>query len=258
MKAIICSTKDLAGMNLFERFLEKGFFQTEKTWEGMPVFQKEELLLVRTNNELVDADNITNLDADEIIFASRHSSAAKIPTLTVHAPGNFGKADLGGKDGELCFVNANTVRNVYLELLKNPFPEYQVSLEVTHHGPFVRQPCCFAELGSSGQQWKDEKAAGFLADCILRGLENMETAETAIGIGGPHYAPSFSKKEATGSIAIGHICARYAQDFLDKKKIEEMAEKTIPRPNKVLVDEKGIKSKTKLLQLVGGYDIELI
>lgn len=258
MKAIVCSRKDAAGMNLFEKFCEKGFEPAGKTWEGNPVFGKGDLILVTVNDELLYSDNLSGLDVSEIIFPSRHSSAAKVPTFTVHPIGNFGKAELGGRDGELCQVNANTMRNIYGEILKNPFPDFQVSLEVTHHGPFIKQPGCFVELGSCEAQWKNEKAADFLADCILNGLESGKTAETAIGIGGPHYAPAFSKIEAAGNLALGHICARYAQDGLDKKKIEEMINKTLPTPKKVLVDENGIKSKTKLLQLAKDYEVELI
>lgn len=256
MKAIVCSTKDTAGMNMFEKFIEKGFKSTDHLWEGIPVFGKDNLILVRTNSELlVYADILTDLEADEIIFASRHKSKSEEPTLTCHFPGNFGPADLGGKQGELCKASANTMRNIYLEIMKSEL-EYKVSLEATHHGPFISQPCCFIELGGSEKQWQDEVAANFLVDCILKGLEKKDESKTVVGIGGGHYVAKFSELEK--QFAFGHILPKYAQEYLTKEMVEMMMNKTIPRASKVIIDKKGTRSQSDVQKMLEGFEIEII
>lgn len=255
MRAIVCSTKDLAGMNMFEKFTEKGFKSTNKLWEGIPVFEKDDLILVRTNSELVFANILNDLEAEEIIFASRHKSKSGEPTLTCHFPGNFGPADLGGKEGELCKASANTLRNIYLEIIKSEL-DYKVSLEVTHHGPLISQPCCFVELGSSEKQWRDEIAANFLVDCILKGLEKKNKVKTVIGIGGGHYATKFSELEK--QYAFGHILPKYAQDYLTREIVEVMIEKTIPKASKIIIDKKGTRSQSDVQKMLEEFEVELV
>jgi len=256
VKAIVCSERDVAGMNIRSHLLQKGFESTDKQWEGETIYQRDQWMLVTTKDELVYAQQLADLDCDEIIFASRHSSAAGKPTLTAHVPGNFGPADLGGEPGQLCYASAQRMLAVYRELMKNPYPVFGVSLEVTHHGPFIPQKCCFIELGSGEEQWKNEKAGEFLAECIIRGIESDEDAQPVIGIGGPHYCPELSRYE--GEYAFGHILPRYAWNHLNKKMVQQMIERTVPKAEKIIVDHKGIKGKTELAKLLDGYDVEWV
>ena len=154
MKAIVISTKDLAGMTMFESFIEKGFKLTDDLWEGNEIYKKNDWVIIRTDVDQIYFDAVNDIDADEIIFASRHRSASGEPTLTAHVCGNFGPADYGGQDGKLSVASANTMCNIYREMV-NCTLDYKVSLEVTHHGPLVEIPHCWIELGSSEKQWQD-------------------------------------------------------------------------------------------------------
>lgn len=259
MITIICSMKDLAGMNMFERFVERGFKPTPVEWAGKPIYKKDNLAMVRVPEDIIHARDLDALNAEHLIFASRHKAESDIATLTVHHTGVFGEAnpDYGGNDHELCWINPDITRNIYLELLGNPFEKYQVSLEVTHHGPtHYITPLSFVELGSSEEYWKDEKAADFLVNCILKGLERKDKAEHAIGIGGNHYAATFSPLEK--EYAFGHICPKYTQENLDEKMLKQMFEKS--HASRAFIDGKGTKAKATIKEMIEklGFEHEII
>ena len=81
-----------------------------------------------------------------------------------------------------------------------------------------------------------------VADCILKGLESKEEVGCAIGFGGGHYTPVFSKRER--EFAFGHMCAKYALDDLGAGLVAQMAEKTIGNVARAFVDS-GMKSRHK-------------
>ncbi|MCG2783360.1 MAG: D-aminoacyl-tRNA deacylase, partial [Candidatus Altiarchaeales archaeon] len=84
------------------------------------------------------------------IVASRHSSKSGTPTLTCHSTGNFGPAEAGGNPRELGIAPALYLRQALLNLKKNPPAGYEISLEVTHHGPSsLPFPIMFVEVGST-------------------------------------------------------------------------------------------------------------
>ncbi len=249
MKAIVFSSKDKAGTNIAEALIEKGFEITDSIFEGNPVYQKGEWELIQTDSELVYAEHLNELDYEKIIFASRHKAASGKPTLTTHICGNFGANDLGGERGKLSTGDALLMRSIFKEIkTRNPFRDYEVSLEATHHGPFIEIPHCWVELGSTEQQWEDKEAAAFLADCILKAIEKpVEEAPVAIGIGGNHYASKLTQYE--GEYAFGHILPKYVQSNLNLKMLEQMIEKTNPEPEYIIIDKKGIARQSEVRKL---------
>lgn len=254
MRAIVVSKKDPAGMNMFNFFTEK-FKLTSNVFDGNTIFEYKDMMLVRVNTELVYADNLKDLDCDEIIFASRHSSAAGEPALAAHICGNFGPNDLGGEVGKLSIASANTMRNIFQEMSKCSL-DFQVTMEATHHGPYLDTPHCWIELGSDEVSWKNEEAAEFLANSIIKGLENTEVTPTAIGLGGGHYSKKFNQFE--GEFAFGHILPKYNQEFLNKKMVEYMIERTTPTPETIFIDKKGISNQSKVQEMLKDFDLRLI
>ena len=101
------------------------------------------------------------------IVASRHSSKSGTPTLTCHSTGNFGPAEAGGNPKQLGIAPALYLREALLGLKENPPEGYEVSLEVTHHGPSsLPFPIMFVEVGSTERGWEDMTACGFVAGVI--------------------------------------------------------------------------------------------
>jgi D-aminoacyl-tRNA deacylase len=178
-------------------------------------------------------------DIDYYTVSSRHWSSSGTPCLTVHPTGNFGKAVYGGRNRELQRLLANPMRDVFLELVKDPPRGYDVSLEATHHSPTeFHTPMFFTELGSGKRQWRDEAVGTYLASAILDGTSSKGHAPVAVGFGGGHYCPTFTTLE--DKTAFGHICPKYALDLVTEELIVQMVERTLDGVDEAVMDS-GIK-----------------
>ena len=103
MIILAASSKDVAGVNIAKQILNHyPFSKTSRTFQENPVYHAEinqkQIRLVTLKEETINAQNLPDHFADLslIVFISRHSSASGTPTLSVHTPGNFGAAELGG------------------------------------------------------------------------------------------------------------------------------------------------------------------
>lgn len=217
----------------------------------------------------LDKESIYNENADEkipeirytdfIIFATKHQSAAKVPSLSVHAPGNWRNADFGGKPGKICKTSAPALKFLFQKLNENaksmmPELEHNITLEVTHHGPLIEKiPCCFIEIGSSSENWKNKKLGEIIAKTIsdFQDFKPDKKIKTAIAIGGPHYAPNFSKIQLSSSsnIAISHIIPEYALP-LTENMLKEAIEKTMEHTDLIILDWKGCGNSESRQQII--------
>jgi D-aminoacyl-tRNA deacylase len=249
---VTLSTADPAGVTLLRVFKSLGF----KEADGGNVLRLGDTIMFVLGHLIVPAEKYLvpsepapypadydalaeDYDIDYFVVASRHWSSSGTPCLTVHPTGNFGKAMYGGRNQELQKVLANPMRDIFIELMKAPPRGYEVSLEATHHSPTqFETPMFFAELGSSKRQWKDEAAATYLAESIIRGIGSKSRVPVAVGFGGGHYCPTFTALEK--ETAFGHICPKYALDLLTGDLIRKMVERTVEDVDKAVLD-KGMK-----------------
>jgi D-aminoacyl-tRNA deacylase len=198
------------------------------------------------------------IDGDVFIFATTHRSEKGVPSLTVHAPGNWSSADLGGKESELCVAPATVIRRLYLSL-KEKF-DGVVSLEVTHHGPYMKKPVCFLEIGCSEKEWVDPALGKIIGEVLKDLVSNpYEEAKTVIGIGGGHYAPTFNRTLEKTDYAVGHILPKYKLDDLNEEMLKQAFERNLEKVELVLLDWKGLgPNKEKIVSLLEklGYPYE--
>ncbi|HEX55389.1 MAG: hypothetical protein DRO94_00015 [Candidatus Altiarchaeales archaeon] len=190
-----------------------------------------------------------------------HKSKSNIPSLTVHSPGNFGVAESGGTSRELGIAPAYYLREalIYLESEKRDMNlEYEVSFEVTHHGPTKFEfPMLFVEVGSSKRQWNDIKACRAIANTIYRLIKfNPSKIPVAIGFGGGHYCRKFSRIR---DYALGHICPKYNLHNIDMEMIQKMILRTFPRPGFAIVEKKGMGGeKNRILNLLNDVELDVV
>ncbi len=259
MKLIINSELDMAGENIRENLLQN--YPFEKL-EGNIFYDKNtDSLLVRIKNETIYTDFPENIVQEEIkdynlgvidsiFFATRHKSVAKIPTLTCHTPGNFVKADYGGKDGQVSPSNPifqKIVLNEILNLSKKLEISFEVCLEATHHGPLTGLPTTFIEIGSDETYWGIKEAGKVIATAIYNSLSYAETKKSfriAAGIGGGHYCPKFTEIMLNTDIAIGHVIAKYNTPVTDSILCELISKSQYL--DMILLDWKGIKERLDL------------
>ncbi len=247
--AIICSKKDPAGMNIRERLLALfPFKKTSEIHDGNPVYAFSPTLKLYTVEEpSVFQENLDGkIKADLFVFATKHESANKVHSLTVHSVGNFGEAVHGGTSGQLGIWPANIMKAAYLELKHQAHnlgidSGFEITFEVTHHGPFMRKPLFFIEIGSDLSQFTRTDAGEVIARSVMAVLQKKIPAEKAVvGIGGLHYCHNLIRIVDKTKFCLGHVCPKYALENLDGELLKQMIERTDAEVECVVLDWKGL------------------
>ncbi|MDP1728681.1 MAG: D-aminoacyl-tRNA deacylase [archaeon] len=246
--AVIYSKKDEAGINIVEQLKE--FFLPQ-----VPIIEVKKDSI---NCENIDEEYPELKNTEFIIFATKHQSKAGEKSLSLHAPGNWRNADFGGKMGKVCKTSSQALKYLFQKLNENAQTsgyKHNITLECTHHGPLINKPCCFIELGSSEEGWKDKEAAKIVAKTIsdFQNFKTNKNLKTAIAIGGPHYCPNFNKIQLNSKIyAISHIIPEYALP-LNENMLSEAIEKTLEHTNLAIIDWKGSgnsENRQKIIDLL--------
>lgn len=243
---IIASKDNMAGINIttqLSQFRKNPVISSmAKDSPGFDFYLPEKSMLY---NENLDMDRINKYDF--VIFASTHKSEKGDKSLSIHAPGNWRNADLGGQPGKVSKTSALFMKQSFEALLKNAKQfhldkKYKVTMEATHHGPLLDKPCMFIEIGSTEVEWKDRKAGFVLAKTIFDIMNNFKVTkynEVAIGLGGPHYCPTFNKLQLNSNVAFSHIIPNYVSP-ISEEMIREAIDKTEEEVDFAVIDWKGL------------------
>lgn len=242
---IVASKKDKAGTNITTALSQYGNYNFHLIDDDITTHHYDSLRLNKY---------------DFIIFASKHQSESKEKTLSIHAPGNWDQANMGGLPRKISPTSALFQKQFFENLHKNvkqhELKGYNVTLECTHHGPFIDKPCIFVEIGSTEFEWNDRRAAFVMAKTIQETIEKFEEnpyREVAIGIGGPHYCPSFNKIQAESNVALSHIIPKYTLPLT-----EEMLKQAITKTNEevdfAIIDWKGLGNSEQRQQALDMLD----
>jgi D-aminoacyl-tRNA deacylase len=251
------SVKDTAGANIAEKVLENyPFDRTSDEFQENPVYSAKinakAVRLIALKEEAVYAQNLEDFfpDLELVVFLSRHSSASGTPTLSVHTPGNFGVAELGGLPQTLSVCPAEAMSNALkaLDRLRREMQlEFEISYECTHHGPSLDAPTMFVELGSTPTQWRNLKAAEAVAIASMEAASNFESpsCNVVLGIGGPHYNRKFTQMALDGKATFGHIIPKYALNLVNTEVLKHCVDRTLEKTTSALLDWKGIGGNAK-------------
>lgn len=248
---IVASKQDKAGINITTNLSQFGEFNFHLV-DG-EITHTENLNLERINQ------------FDFIIFASRHKSDIPMKTLSIHAPGNFKEVWGGGQAGRLSPSSALFNKHLF-ECIKKYQKEfdlshYDVTLEVTHHGPLINKPCVFLEIGGGEEEWRDKRAAFCIAKALSEAIETFKDnpyREIAVGIGGPHYCSGFNKLQLDSNVAFAHIIPKYVSPITEEM-IKEAITKTIEEVDFVVLDWKGLgnsEERQKIIDLLANNYIQ--
>jgi D-aminoacyl-tRNA deacylase len=254
---IVASKSDKAGINITTALSQ---FRKNPLLTGMGDKPNFDFYLVDGEtifNEILDLEKIEKYDF--IIFASKHESKKGGKTLSVHAPGNWRIAQMGGESGKICrssaFFQKQLFNNLNIKTEENLLKDYQVTLECTHHGPLINKPCVYIEIGATSFEWEDRRAAFAVAQSIRDTIEKFKENpynEIAIGIGGPHYCPNFNELQLKSNYAFSHIIPEYASP-ISEEMIQEAIEKTQEEVDLAILDWKGIsgvEERKKVIEIL--------
>jgi D-aminoacyl-tRNA deacylase len=263
---LITSTRDEASATIASGLLKNhGFESTEIALMGKPVFQKESLLLVTIDTEIISPPDLdTYFNPQAYIFLSRHVAESGIPSLTVHTTGNFTEeASLGGRPKEVGGVNPDLQKNYIMALnkRKDDLANYEITIEATHHGPTsLKRPVLFVELGSSEKNWGDEWAGEIIGDALIEAVtQGRSWDKVAMAFGGTHYPAKFNKLLLDTDIALTSIVPKHSLEGVDSQMFGQIIQKTSKFPRFVAVEWKGMgKHKEKILGFASQFALEVI
>jgi len=246
---IVYSTADIASTNIAKAIIERhGFSEHGGIWELGNIH------VIRTESRLVEADFLDELHAEVLVMLSKHSSAAGIGAFTTHPTGNWGKeAKLGGKPKRLSVAAPVQMLEVLKSISKIGAEGMQAVYEATHHGPLLKTPSLFVELGGNSAVVENAKLAEKEAAAIMEAIGTFgneeEYSKIAIGIGGTHYPSKFSRLAVEKGYAFAHIMPKYAifnQDGSDNADmLEQAVEMSSKRPEVAVIEWKSINAATR-------------
>jgi len=244
---IIISEKDLASLTLGEKLKEKPYSKVSGNLYKLDIDGENNIYFkeITTRHIYSKQEDIIPKDikVDNIIFLSKHSTLNefKPKAMTVHAIGNWGKAELGGKDSTIVKTDPILIRSLLMALKKNKpknIKSYEVKQEATHHGPYLDYSTIFYEIGSQESDWSNKDVAKYMIDILLDTIKNYDKQKIiseknwipAVGVGGSHYCTRFNKKtfQNSNQFAFGHVAPNYVLEDVRKNPdiLEQAKEKS--------------------------------
>ncbi len=243
----LSSEIDEASVNIKKKLIEKHGFIEKGEFNGMPLYARDNMTILTISSEHIYFDILEEfVKANLVIVLSKHTSQSNMPALTAHFTGNWGNSSsYGGKPRSLSIAPASKLKvalNIMKKLAKEFSLDWNVSMEVTHHGPTLKNtPIMFVEIGSTSQQWKDPVAAEIVAASAIAAAESNNIFDTIVGFGGPHYAPRFNHYIFETKFAVGHIAPEYVFSDITENEILLAFERTFEKTKTAAIDWKGLK-----------------
>ncbi len=239
MRLIVSSTTDPASCNILKNLLELWDWDKISEWKGNPVYRRNEDIIASVNRHHIYVDDVDieiensfDVEIDHVVYISKHASEAGVHSLTVHPVGNFGKAKFGGLDNRLVLPIPHEM-TAALRLLREMAQrheltdEYEVSFEATHHGPHLKSPTYYIEIGSEERCWNDPIAGEAIARTVMEVRSRVNYEEPVVFcVGGGHYAPKFTDLVRYHPLSVGHIVPGWAVDQLDEDNFMKAAEQS--------------------------------
>ncbi|WRX15554.1 D-aminoacyl-tRNA deacylase DtdA - like 1 [Theobroma cacao] len=222
---IVATTTDPASINPATALLAMpGWLPGPSLFRDIISFTNRNVRLLQHNKSIVEEDDLdrrweeaTGEAVDEVIFFSKHTAVSNRPALTVHPIGvpHLREGDVPPQGGRPGWTAPPDPRiGPWLRLLKiiaqshNLVPEFEITLEGTHHGPITTKPTMFLEI-----VWKGLGLGG--GDEVGKWGRENDNNKVLLGIGGGHYAPRHMDVVIKGSVWVGHLLSGYSLPMED-------------------------------------------
>ncbi|OEL17712.1 High-affinity nitrate transporter 2.2 [Dichanthelium oligosanthes] len=177
---VVATTTDPASVGPAAAFLAMpGWSPGPPIAEGMESFINGNVRLLKHERSIIAEDDLdqrwqeaTGEPVSEVIFLSKHTAVSNRPALTVHPIGvphlrEDETPPQGGIPGWAAMPNPRI--GPWLRLMQKIaaeqglVPEFEITLEATHHGPVTSTPTMFVEIGSTEEYWGRQDAAQAIA-----------------------------------------------------------------------------------------------
>lgn len=244
---IVYSTQDPTSMDIAEMVKEDAGFSGSESVNGHKRFSNGSVSMLEITDLHINAYYLDEYKADQIVFLSKHSSSQGIPSFTTHAEGNWSeKAELGGQPRQLSFSSPLSMLQLLKAMKKLNSGNLEVTYEATHHGPLLRTPSLFVELGGNEEVMQNK---GYLAVVsksvvqLINGETDTDFSKVVVGIGSNHYPGKFTALALGRGYAFAHIMPRYYTQEYDM--LDQAFTRAAQKPESAVIDWKSIKSEER-------------
>lgn len=185
-------------------------------------------------------------ESDLIVFLSKHKSQSETKALTAHVSGNYADADYGGLPHSLPVPAPLEMKKLLLVMdrLNNETGlGYDVTFEVTHHGPTeIKTPSLFVEIGSTEKEWIDPAPGAVVAEAVLslaaadnvnaederisKEAKLLENNTVTVAFGGGHYGDRQTVSLFRTKLEYGHMFPKYQLETITEEVILKAFERT--------------------------------
>ncbi len=249
MIGIFYSTQDVASLNMASYLKEEYSFRESST-NGRRCFSDGKACIFETNKSLLELDNLDEYGLDLIYFLSKHSSAQGISAFTTHPTGNWtNEARLGGKPYELSYSAPLEMLESLRNLKKPNIDGIEVSYEATHHGPLLKTPSLFVEIGGNPSTIENKEYAKIVGKAMHDTLykNDIEFNKVVIGIGNTHYPMRFTRLALEKGYAFAHMIPKYAIEDNGSNffMLEQAMERSKDKVEGAIIDWKSLNSEAR-------------
>lgn len=240
---VVATTTDPASIGPASALLAMPGWQAGPSFEGITSFVNGDVRLLQHDKGIVEEDHLdkrweqaSSEVVHELIFLSKHTAVSNRPALTIHPIGvpHLRQGDVPPQGGKPGWAAPPSPRMApWLKLLKTIaesrglIPEFEITLEATHHGPETNTPTMFVEIGSTEEHWRRQDAAQVISLLIWEGLgigggtpvgnwsSNNDKNKVLLGIGGGHYVPRHMDIVQKDGVWVGHLLSGYSLPMED-------------------------------------------
>ncbi|KAL9275712.1 D-aminoacyl-tRNA deacylase-like protein [Drosera capensis] len=240
---VVATTADPASIGPASSLLAMPGWLPRPSFQGMISFANKEVRLLQHDNSIVAEDDLDSRweqaigeVVDEVIFLSKHTAVSNRPALTIHPIGvpHLREGDAvpqGGRPGWAALPDPRM--GPWIRLLKRIAesrgltPEFEITMEATHHGPVTSKPTMFLEIGSTMEYWRRRDAAQVMAQLVWEGLglgegepvgkwsSEIDKKKVLLGVGGGHYVPRHMDIILKENVWVGHLLSGYSLPMED-------------------------------------------
>jgi D-aminoacyl-tRNA deacylase len=127
---------------------------------------------------------------------------------------------------------------------RNNKSDVPVTYEATHHGPLLKIPSLYAEIGGTDAIRNSKEFASLLARSVFESLnDDVSYDKVAVGLGGLHYSDRFARLTISGKYIFSHIMPRH--HIQNISMISQAIERSVPRAEIGLIDWKSLRAEER-------------
>lgn len=253
--ALISALPDTAALTQKESMLRLFPFTTKDSFDGNETYSyishgRALTLYTLTKKALYYNDLDKQIEADIFVFLSKHVSKSSIPSYTCHSLGNWNDDATYGGYGRKVSASSPSLMRAMLRSLQVECKETgrDVVHEVTHHGPYLEKPGIYVEIGSSEEQYKEKDSGDRVVRAVMNVLlHEISSCVGAMGIGGLHTAPIFSRLTLTTKLGFSHMIPKHMLEFITPEILKHCASQSTEPIKYLVLDWKSLTPHKELV-----------